>query len=126
MFCEHCGVQIPNDSRFCEHCGKPVIPPVFQSPKTPAPAPSASRGIFGLFSKPAKGNASPDYSRIVLWIQGRYGSRFAPGMDASRVRAELEAIMRSEQARGIPAQALKGFRSFIDRQHYETLIQIRR
>ncbi len=97
-----------------------------QSPKTPAPAPSAPRGIFGLFSKPAKGNASPDYSRIVLWIQGRYGSRFAPGMDASRVRAELEAIMRSEQARGIPAQALKGFRSFIDRQHYETLIQVRR
>ena len=118
MFCEHCGVQIPNDSRFCEHCGKPVTLPVIPSQKPMSPAPSPPRGIFGLFSQPTKSNTSPDYSRIVFWIQGRYRFRFAPGMDADRVRAELEEIMRSEQARGIPAKALKGFRSFIDRHHY--------
>jgi hypothetical protein len=47
-------------------------------------------------------------------------------MDSNRARAELEAILNTELARGVPAKALKGFRAFIAKQQYETLIQTRR
>jgi hypothetical protein len=77
-------------------------------------------------SKTKKRSTSPDYSRIVLWVKGRYGSRFAPGMNVSQVRSELEAIINIERADGIPEYALKGFRSFIDQQEYGMLIQSRR
>ena len=126
MYCENCGVKIPDDSRFCEHCGKPLTFPGSPDSGRPAPAPDTARGVPVFVSKTKKRSASPDYSRIVLWIQGRYGSRLAPGMDANRVRSELEAIINSERARGIPAKALKGFRSFIDQQQYGMLIQSRR
>jgi len=126
MYCGHCGQQIPVNSRFCEQCGKPVVQSVVPNPVGPAPVTPPARGFFGLTRAPAQRSKSPDYSRIVLWIQGRYGSRFIPGMDAGQVRVQLEAILASEQARGIPAKALKGFRSFITSQHSLELLQVRR
>ena len=43
MYCQNCGKQIPDDSRFCHFCGKEqeeLKPaPVFSSPKPPAPPP---------------------------------------------------------------------------------------
>lgn len=29
MFCESCGKNIPDESRFCEYCGSKVIPEIF-------------------------------------------------------------------------------------------------
>ena len=126
MYCGHCGQQIPANSRFCEQCGKPVSQQAAPVPANPTPAPQPARGFFGLTRAPVQRSKSPDYSRIVLWVQGRYGSRFIPGMDAGQVRVQLEAILASEQARGIPAKALKGFRSFISSQHSLELLQVRR
>lgn len=45
MFCNQCGQQIPNDSRFCPVCGAPqgyVAPrgPVGTAPTAPPPAPA--------------------------------------------------------------------------------------
>jgi hypothetical protein len=81
-------------------------------------APFPPRNLLVFFpvspQKQKKHSKSPDYSRIVLWIQAGYGSRFVPGMDANEVRMQLEAIITNEQARGIPQKTLKGLRSFID------------
>ncbi len=114
--------------KFCEQCGARLLNTPGSSP-TPPPAPvvssaPATTSWFSAFlSKTKKRSPSPDYDRIVLWVQMRHGSRLAPGMDANQVRSELEAIIRSERARGIPNDALKGFRSFIDQQEYGMLIQ---
>lgn len=126
MYCEHCGENIPEDSSFCEHCGRPVTPGSVLGAVKPAPPgkPGPGQSFFSSIVK--GGSATPDYSRIVFWIQGQYGSRFTPGMDNNKARAELEAILNSEQARGVPAKALKGFRAFIAKQQYGTLIQVRR
>jgi hypothetical protein len=126
MYCEHCGNIIPDYSRFCEQCGKPVTYRPGQNFQSPASAPQPSRIFPGIPPITKKQSSSPDYSRIVFWIKGRYGSRFVPGMDAKEVRWQLEAIITNEQARGVPQKALKGFRLFIDQQHYGTLIQQRR
>lgn len=127
MYCEHCGEKTPDYSRFCEQCGKPVTFRPGQKYPVPAPAPQPAR-TFPLFSKKIiKPGASPDYSRIALWIKERYGVHLIPGMDANQVRGQLEAIIASEQARrGIPQNALKGFRAFIDQQHYGTFIRQQR
>jgi len=124
MYCEHCGEKIPEYSRFCEQCGKPVTSRSAPSPQSPAPYPMY--GSYSPSSKMAKTGKNSDYSRIALWIRERYGSRLAPGMDASQLRGELETVFKSEQARGIPVKALKGFRSYIDQQQYANLIQPRR
>jgi hypothetical protein len=126
MYCEHCGQFIPDYSRFCEQCGKPVSFRPGQNYQKPSPASQTAQSIPILSSKTKKPGTSPDYSRIVFWIQGRYGSRFVPGMDANATRMQLEAIITNEQARGLPLIALKGFRAFIDNQHYGMLIQPRR
>jgi hypothetical protein len=126
MYCEHCGQLIPDYSRFCEQCGKPVSFRPGQNYQKPAPASQPAHGIPALLLKTKKSGTSPDYSRIVFWIKGRYGSRFVPGMDTNETRMQLEAIITNEQARGLPLIALKGFRAFIDNQHYGMLIQPRR
>ena len=128
FFCEQCGAHVTGDMNFCEQCGARLLITPGSSP-TPPPAPVVSSApattswFSALLSKTKKRSPSPDYDRIVLWVQMRYGSRLAPGMDANQVRSELEAIIRSERARGIPDDALKGFRSFIDQQEYGMLIQ---
>ena len=44
MFCEHCGKQIPDGSRFCESCGAPVAArsggqtPAYTQPTRPVQA----------------------------------------------------------------------------------------
>ncbi len=127
MYCEHCGEKIPEYSRFCEQCGKPVTIQGAPNLKSPAPLPQQPARVFpGLSSGTAKRGKSPDYSRIVFWIQRKYGSLLEPGMDAGQVQMQLESIIRSEQARGIPANALKGFRAFINQQHSGMLLQTRR
>lgn len=126
MYCEHCGEVIPDYSRFCEQCGKPVSFRPGQNPQKPVLASQTARVISDVSPKTKKQGTSPDYSRIVYWIKGRYGSRFVPGMDTNEIRMQLEAIITNEQARGIPLKALKGFRAFIDHQNYGMLIQQRR
>lgn len=127
MFCEHCGEKTPDYSRFCEQCGKPVTIRNVPNLKSPIPPPQQSAHNFPRSSSAkAQRDISPDYSRIVLWIQRRYGSYLQPGMDANQVKMQLDSIIRNEQARGIPANALKGFRSFIDQQHAGMLFQTRR
>jgi len=126
MYCEHCGKITPDYSRFCEQCGKPVSFRPGQNFQSSAPAPQPARNFAGTSQQTKKQSKSPDYSRIVYWIRGRYGARFTPGMDANEVRWQLEAIITNEQARGIPQKALKGFRAFIDQQRYGMFIQPRR
>lgn len=127
MYCEHCGEKTPDYSRFCEQCGKPVTPHQGQKYPVPAPALQSAR-TFPFFSKKiSTPDASREYSRIALWIKERYGVHLTPGMDANHVRGQLEAIIASEQARrGIPQNALKGFRAFIDQQHYGMFIRQQR
>jgi hypothetical protein len=126
MYCQHCGKITPDYSRFCEQCGKPVTYRPGQNFQSPASIPQPASIFSGFTPKTKKPSTSPDYSRIVFWIKGRYGSRFVPGMDANEVRWQLEAIITNEQARGIPQKALKGFRLFIDQQRYGMIIQPRR
>jgi hypothetical protein len=126
MYCEHCGAIIPDYSRFCEQCGKPVSFHPGQNFQKPVLASQTARVTSDVSSKIKKRSKSPDYSHIIYWIRGRYGSRFVPGMNTNEIRMQLEAIITNEQARGIPVKALKGFRAFIDHQHYGMLIQQRR
>lgn len=41
MLCEHCGKEIPGNSKFCRYCGQPVVPqtdvPVSEPPKVQQP-----------------------------------------------------------------------------------------
>lgn len=41
MLCEHCGKEIPGNSKFCRYCGQPVVPqpdePASESPKVQQP-----------------------------------------------------------------------------------------
>jgi hypothetical protein len=126
MYCEFCGTIIPDYSRFCEQCGKPVSFRPGQHFQKPVSASQTVRGITDVSPKTKKQGTPPDYSRIVYWIKGRYGSRFVPGMETNEIRMQLEAIITNEQARGIPIKALKGLRAYIDQQHYGMLIQQRR
>jgi len=126
MYCEHCGEKIPEYSLFCEQCGKPLTPRAAPNLKSPVPPLQPAHVFRGLSSTTTQPGKSPDYSRIVLWIRRRYGTRLDQGMDAAQVRLQLESIITSEQARGIPVKALRGFRSFIDKQHSGILLQARR
>jgi hypothetical protein len=70
---------------------------------------------------------TPEYSRIVLWIRDKYGTRFTPGMDDTEVRREIDRILKEERARGVPHSALRGLRGFIGWQRQNTrLIDSRR
>ncbi len=47
MFCEKCGAQVDNDSKFCLNCGTPVTPEPEPAPApAPAPASPAKPGFF--------------------------------------------------------------------------------
>jgi len=47
-------------------------------------------------------------------------------MDDAMVQRQLESILTEEKARGIPADTLKGFQAFINRQQNEMLIRRQR
>lgn len=126
FFCEQCGAHVTGDMRFCEQCGarlpfNPGSPPTYP-PAPTTPVASSTPGTSGWFStlvpKPKKHRKSPDYSKVVLWIQDKYRSSFSPGMDPGRVQSELEAIINRERKSGIPEEALKAFRLFIEQQQY--------
>lgn len=65
MFCRHCGVAIPTDSKFCPNCGKPAAepqeppvptPPAQPSPpvQTPAPPQPVPAPAYAFAQPPAK------------------------------------------------------------------------
>ena len=45
VLCEHCGKEIPGDSKFCRYCGQPVIPQSERAAQTDIEAPHASDNI---------------------------------------------------------------------------------
>jgi hypothetical protein len=126
MYCEHCGQKIPDDSRFCEHCGKPLTIYQKTGAKSPVATPQDQGFLGALFKRPAQKHPSPDYSRIVFWVREKFAGRFSPQMDEAMVQRQLESILTEEKARGIPADTLKGFQAFINRQQNEMLIRRQR
>jgi hypothetical protein len=126
MYCEYCSQKIPDDSRFCEHCGKPLNIHQKTGAKSPIATPQDQGFLGALFKRPAQKPLYPDYSRIVFWVREKYGSRFSPQRDETMVQRQLESILTEEKVRDIPADALKGFQAFINRQQNEMLIRRQR
>jgi hypothetical protein len=67
------------------------------------------------------------YNSLASWIKVRYGNRFRDGMSSAEVQAQLESIMKEQEAKGAFKKYPKianGFRAYISERKYGDLIRV--